>query len=73
MVNTVAPVAQHLLEQMMRDGDDRASAIKADLDLLAHAREVGDWDVARGVAERLVGWVVEATRASAPEVVEQSV
>jgi DNA primase len=73
MVNTVAPVAQHLLEQMMRDGDDRASAIKADLDSLAHAREVGDWDAARGVAERLVGWVVEAARASAPEVVEQSV
>ncbi|MEX2268381.1 MAG: DNA primase [Acidimicrobiia bacterium] len=73
MVNTVWPAAQQLLEQLRRDGDDRASLIKADLDALAHDREVGDWESARVVAERLVGWVVEAARASAPEVVEQSV
>jgi hypothetical protein len=47
--------------------------MKADLDALAHAREVGDWESARVVAERLVGWVIDAARASAPEVVEQSV
>jgi hypothetical protein len=73
MVNTVWPVAEALRARLLRDGDERASEMKLDLDALTHAREVGDWVNAQEVAERLVGWVVESARASAPEVVEQSV
>jgi hypothetical protein len=60
LVNTVWPVANALLERLLNEGDDRASEIKADLDALAHAREVGDWDNARDVAQRLVGWITDA-------------
>jgi hypothetical protein len=39
--------------------------------VLAHAREVGEWDDARNSATRLVGWVIDEARAGASEVVEQ--
>ena len=73
MVNTVWPVAQVMLARLLRDDDERASAVKRDLDVLAHEREMGDWDNARDAATRLIGWIVDEARASAPEVVEQGV
>jgi DNA primase len=77
---TVEPVAKRLLVRMLRDDDEDAGAVKAQLDVLAHAREVGEWDDAQTAAKQLVGWIVHESRpapASAegdavePEVVEQ--
>jgi DNA primase len=65
LVNAVEPPAKRLLAQMVRADEDRASAIKLDLDMLVHAREVGDWDDAREAASRLVGWVVHEAHAHA--------
>jgi DNA primase len=58
MTNTVEPAAQRLLETMLRDGDDRASEVKALLSAMAHHREIGEWEAARSEAEQLVSWTV---------------
>jgi DNA primase len=58
MVNTVEPVAKRMLARMLRDGDERASTVKIQLDAVAHSREVGDWPRALEAANQLVGWVV---------------
>lgn len=71
MVNTVWPVAQQFFSRLLASDDDRVLAVKRELDVLAHAREVGEWDDARNSAERLVGWVIDEARAGASEVVEQ--
>lgn len=66
MVNTVEPVAKRMLARMLRDGDERASTVKLQLDAVAHDREVGDWPGAQESASQLVGWVVtEARRVAA--------
>lgn len=59
---TVEPVAKRLLVRMLRDDDDSAGAVKAQLDVLAHAREVGEWDDAQDAAKQLVGWIVHEAR-----------
>jgi DNA primase len=64
MINAVEPAAQRLLAAMLRDGDERASEVKARLDAMAHHREVGDWDAARADAEQLVGWAVARAEGS---------
>jgi DNA primase len=58
IVNTVDPVAKRMLARMLRDGDERASTVKMQLDVVAHGREVGDWSRAQEAATQLVGWVV---------------
>jgi DNA primase len=62
LVHTAEPVAKRLLARYLRDDDERASIVKAQLDVLAHAREVGDWSHAQAAAEQLVGWVIEDAR-----------
>ncbi len=78
---TVEPVAKRLLVRMLRDDDEDAVAVKTQLDVLAHAREVGEWDDAQTAAKQLVGWIVHESRPApasaegdtvAHEVVEQS-
>jgi hypothetical protein len=64
MINAVEPAGQRVLAAMLRDGDERASEVKAHLDAMAHHREVGDWDAARGDAEQLVGWAVARAEGS---------
>ncbi len=59
---TVEPVAKRLLARMLRDDDADASAVKAQVDVLAHAREIGEWDDARDAARQLVGWIVHEAR-----------
>jgi DNA primase len=68
VVNTVEPVAKRMLARMLREGDDRASTVKMQLDTVAHCREVGDWPSAQEAAIQLVGWVVTEARRSAPNV-----
>jgi DNA primase len=58
MINTVEPAATRLHADMVREGDERASEVKAHLSALAHHREIGNWQAARGDAEQLVGWAV---------------
>jgi DNA primase len=62
IVNTVVPVAKRMLARMMRDGDERASTVNRELDIVAHAREVGEWERAQEAAKQLVGWVVAEAR-----------
>jgi DNA primase len=64
MINAVEPAGQRVLTAMLRDSDERASEVKAHLDAMAHHREVGDWDAARGDAEQLVGWAVARAEGS---------
>ena len=63
---TVEPVAKRMLVKLLRDDDDRAIAVKTQLDVLAHAREVGEWERAQGAAKQLVGWIVHEAQ-PAPE------
>jgi DNA primase len=64
MINAVEPAAQRVLAAMLRDGDERASEVNRGLDAMAHHREVGDWEAARGDAEQLVGWSVARAEGS---------
>jgi DNA primase len=64
MINTVEPAATRLHADMVRDGDERASEVKAHLSALAHHREIGNWEAARGDAEQLVGWAVARAEGS---------
>jgi DNA primase len=66
VVNTVEPVAKRMLVRLLREDDQRATTVKATLDVLAHSREVGDWPRAQAAAEQLVGWIVHEAR-PAPE------
>jgi DNA primase len=63
---TVEPVAKRMLVKLLRDDDDRAIAVKTQLDVLAHAREVGEWERAQAAAKQLVGWIVHEAQ-PAPE------
>jgi DNA primase len=63
---TVEPVAKRVLVRMLRDDDANAGALKAQLDVLAHAREVGEWDDAQDAAKQLVGWIVHEARPAPP-------
>jgi DNA primase len=67
LVHTVEPVAKRMLMRLLRDDDERATTVKTELDVLAHAREVGDWARAQAAAEQLVGWIVHEAQ-PAPEV-----
>jgi DNA primase len=66
IVHTVEPVAKRMLARLLRDDDTRSATVKAELDVLAHAREVGDWARAQAAAEQLVGWIVHEAQ-PAPE------
>ncbi len=70
MVHTVEPVAKRMLARALHDDDgERASAVKAPLDVLAHAREIGDWVRAQEAAAELVQLIVHEAQ-PAPERVE---
>lgn len=58
MVNTVAPVAKRLIARAESNGEDGASAAVAQLDSLAHARELGEWVSAQSLARELLLWIV---------------
>ena len=63
---TVEPVAKRVLVRMLRADDANAGTVKAQLDVLAHAREVGEWDDAQDAAKQLVGWIVHEARPAPP-------
>jgi hypothetical protein len=57
MANTIGPAAQSVLASMLRAGDDRATSLKLLLDALAHAREMGDWELVEAHSFELLGWL----------------
>jgi len=57
LVQLVEAAAARLLADMVRTGDDRASALKAVLEMLVSNRSAGDWKVAADAAELLLPWV----------------
>ncbi len=59
MVNMVVPAAERVLKSMLETDDERASEVKALLDLAVHNRETGEWDAAQQAARQLVGWLVD--------------
>jgi DNA primase len=59
IVNMATPAAERLLKSMVETDDARASEVKSLLDVVAHARETGEWDEAQQAARQLVGWVVD--------------
>jgi len=66
MANTIGPAVQQILVAMLRGGDDRATSVKLQLDALAHAREMGDWEAVQERAFELLGWLGEGTRRAGP-------
>jgi DNA primase len=66
MANTIGPAANRVLAGMLRAHDDRATSLKLLLDALAHARDMGDWEVVQEHGIELLGWVGEGARGAAP-------
>jgi DNA primase len=62
IATNVEPAAQRVLATLLTDGDERASAVKHDLDELANAREAGEWQRAEDAAQRLLQWIVPDRR-----------
>jgi DNA primase len=57
LVQLVESAGTRRLTDMVRSGDDRASELKAVLEMLVSNRSAGDWTVAAGAAEQLLPWV----------------
>lgn len=59
VINVVEPAAQRVLTALLRNGDERVSAVKALLDRMVTARANGDWIAGEDAARHLVRWVAE--------------
>lgn len=57
IVNLVEASSQRLLASMLRAGDERSVEVKPLLDVLASARESGDYVSAEAYAQQLVAWL----------------
>jgi len=57
LVQLVEAAAARRLADMVRTGDDRASELKAVLEMLVSNRSAGTWTVAAHAAEQLLPWV----------------
>jgi DNA primase len=62
MANAIAPAAERVLAQMLRQDDDRTASVKVLLDALARARDAGEWETVELTAEQLLGWIEEGSR-----------
>jgi DNA primase len=60
VVNTVEPAAERLRRQLVHDGDDRAMAVKVQLDAVRGGASAG-WASGEGAAMQLVRWISEWT------------
>jgi DNA primase len=57
LVQLVEAAAARRLADMVRTGDDRASELKAVLEMLVSSRSAGTWALAAHAAEQLLPWV----------------
>jgi DNA primase len=62
VVNLVEPAAERLLRQLLNDGDDRASQVKAQLDLV-RGQAASGWASGEDAAMQLVRWITQWTPA----------
>ena len=62
VVNLVEPAAERLLRQLIRDGDDRASQVKVQLDLV-RGQAASGWASGEEAAMQLVRWITQWTPA----------
>jgi len=60
VVNTVEPAAERLRRRLVEDGDDRAMAVKAQLDAVRSGAAAG-WASGEAAAMQLVRWISEWT------------
>ena len=61
LVINVEPVAKRTLTTLLAAGDEeRASALKRNLDELVHAREIGEWERAEELGRRTLQWIVSS-------------
>ena len=57
LVQLVETAGTRRLADMVRNGDDRVSSLKAVLEMVVANRSAGDWKVAAHAAEQLLPWV----------------
>lgn len=62
VVNLVEPAAERLLRQLIREGDDRASQVKVQLDLV-RGQAASGWASGEEAAMQLVRWITQWTPA----------
>ncbi len=62
VVNLVEPAAERLLRQLIQDGDDRASQVKVQLDLV-RGQAASGWASGEEAAMQLVRWITQWTPA----------
>jgi DNA primase len=62
VVNLVEPAAERLLRQLLDDGDDRASQVKVQLDLV-RGQAASGWASGEDAAMQLVRWITQWTPA----------
>jgi len=61
LVINVEPVAKRTLTTLLAAGDEeRAGALKHNLDELVHAREIGEWERAEEIGRRTLQWIVSS-------------
>jgi DNA primase len=60
VVNLVEPAAERLLRQLLADGDDRASQVKVQLDIV-RGQAASGWASGEEAAMQLVAWVTQWT------------
>jgi DNA primase len=60
VVNLVEPAAERLLRQLLADGDDRASQVKVQLDIV-RGQAASGWASGEAAAMQLVAWVTQWT------------
>ncbi|HEY5165563.1 MAG TPA: DNA primase [Acidimicrobiia bacterium] len=61
LVINVEPVAKRTLTTLLAAGDEeRAGALKRNLDELVHAREIGEWERAEELGRRTLQWIVSS-------------
>ena len=62
VVNLVEPAAERLLRLLLQDGDDRASQVKVQLDLV-RSQAASGWASGEEAAMQLVRWITQWTPA----------
>ncbi len=60
VVNLVEPAAERLLRQLLQDGDDRASQVKVQLDIV-RGQAASGWASGEEAAMQLVRWITQWT------------
>lgn len=66
VANLTESAGQRLLQQFVEAGDDRASEVKQQLDVLVRARDDGEWSTAKSVSESLLALILHGSGQGEP-------